>query len=46
MSDRTPATPSDFRVTAKLAVSRRGSISAARLIDAFRVDPLARRPRI
>ena len=35
-----------FRVTAKLAVAPRGSISAARLLDAFRVDPLARRPRI
>ncbi|CAA9480140.1 MAG: hypothetical protein AVDCRST_MAG38-1965, partial [uncultured Solirubrobacteraceae bacterium] len=23
-----------------------GSISAARLVDAFRIDPLARRPRI
>ena len=42
MPDRTPA----FRVTAKLAVSPRGSISAARLLDAFRIDPLARRPRI
>ncbi len=45
MPDRTPAKPA-FRVTAKLAVSPRGAISAARLFDAFRVDPLARRPRI
>ena len=44
MPDRTPA--ADFRVTAKLAVSPRGSISAVRLFDAFRIDPLARRPRI
>ena len=46
MPDRTPAAAPAFRVTAKLAVSRRGSISAARLLDAFRVDPLARRPRV
>ena len=46
MPDRTPAPKPDFRVTAKLAVSPRGSISAARLYDAFRIDPLARRPRI
>ncbi len=45
MPDRTPVQPA-FRVTAKLAVSPRGSISAARLLDIFRVDPLARRPRI
>ena len=46
MPDRNPAATEPFRVTAKLAVSPRGSISAARLLDVFRVDPLARRPRI
>lgn len=46
MPDRTPAPKPAFRVTPKLAVSPRGSVSAARLIDALRVDPLARRPRI
>jgi hypothetical protein len=46
MSDRTPTFPEPFRVTAKLAVSPRGTISVARLLDAFRVDPLARRLRL
>lgn len=35
-----------FRVTARVAVAPRGTVSFARFVDAFRVDPLARRPRI
>lgn len=35
-----------LRVTARVAVAPRGTVSLARLVDAFRVDPLARRPRI
>ncbi len=46
MPDRTPTPRPGFRVTAKVAVAPRGSISVARLVDAFRIDPLARRPRI
>jgi hypothetical protein len=44
MPARTPA--DQFRITAKLAVAPRGTLSAARIVAAFRVDPLARRPRI
>lgn len=43
---RTSAQHITFRVTARVAVAPRGSVSIGRIIEAFRVDPLARRPRI
>lgn len=43
---RTSKQHTAFRVTARVAVAPRGSVSIARLVDAFRVNPLARRPRI
>ncbi len=46
MPDRIHAAKPDFRLTAKVAVSPRGTLPVLRLADAFRVDPLARRPRI
>ncbi len=43
----TPAsTIPTFRVTPRLAVVPRGDLSLARIVAAFHVDPLARRPRI
>ena len=43
---RTSEQHTALRVTARVAVAPRGSVSIARIVDAFRIDPLARRPRI
>lgn len=43
---RTSEQPASFRVTARVAIAPRGSVSVARFVEAFRIDPLARRPRI
>ncbi len=45
MSAHATSTPA-FRVTAKLAVAPRGTVSVARLATAFRIHPLGRRPRL
>jgi len=45
MSAKIAATPV-FHLTAKVAIAPRGAVSIAKLAEAFRIDPLARRPRI
>ena len=45
MSAPAVATPA-FHLTAKVAVAPRGTVSIPDLLEALRIDPLARRPRI